>query len=91
MVAAFVDFGVRWESFWLLVDVCLLGAELGAELNVVDVARLIEECEEAFTLHGVVLVAYTFCNDKSQCWAVSVDRSLPGSSLSDYCNRFDTV
>lgn len=41
MIALFVDFGVGWEGFWFLVDVCLLCAELGAELNVVDVAWLV--------------------------------------------------
>jgi hypothetical protein len=68
MVAAFLDFGVRWESFWLLVDVCLLGAELGAELYVVDVARLVENCEETFAFDGVVLVADACCDKQSQYW-----------------------
>jgi hypothetical protein len=38
VVAVLSDFGVGWESFRLLVNVCLLGAELGAELDVVNVA-----------------------------------------------------
>jgi hypothetical protein len=38
MVAVIPDFGVGWECFWFLVNVCLLGTELGAELDVVDVA-----------------------------------------------------
>jgi len=43
MVAVFNDFGVRWEGFRFLVDVCLLGAELGAELDIVDVAGLVDD------------------------------------------------
>jgi hypothetical protein len=46
-----------------LVDVCLLGAELGAELDVVDVAWLVEKCEETFALDGVVFGADTCCDD----------------------------
>jgi hypothetical protein len=62
VVAVFDDFGVRWEGFWFLVDVCLLGAELGAELDVVDVAWLVEECEETFAFDGVIFGADACCD-----------------------------
>jgi hypothetical protein len=89
VVAVLADFDVRWEGFWFLVDVCLLGAELGAELDVVNIAWLVEDREDAFAFDGAVFGAYACCEKQSQYWSVSVIKSLPGSTLSDYFNRSD--
>ena len=43
VVATLDDFDVGRENFRFLVDVCLLGAELGAELDIVDVAGLVDD------------------------------------------------
>jgi hypothetical protein len=91
MVAVVPDFGVGWEGFWFLVDVGLLGAQLGAELDVVDVAWFVQDREEALALDGVVLVADACCEKQSQYRSVSVVRCLPASTLSYYFNRFGRV
>jgi hypothetical protein len=61
VVAIFLDFNLRWEGV-RVVDVCLLGAELGSETDVVDVAWSVEECGEVFAPDGAVLGAYVCCD-----------------------------
>jgi hypothetical protein len=63
VVAIFLDFNLRWEGFWLLIDVCLLGAKLGAELDVVNIAWLVEECEDASAFDRVVFCANACCDE----------------------------
>lgn len=89
VVAVLFDFGGRWEDFWSLVDVCLLGAELGAEMDVVNVTRLVDEREEALASHGVVFVAYACCDDRSQRWTALVAMSLSGPAVLHLFDSFD--
>lgn len=65
MVAVFCDFNNRWKGVWV-VDVCLLGTQLGSEVDVVDVAWSVEECGETPPPDGVVLGAYVYCDGQSQ-------------------------
>lgn len=76
VVAVLVDFRIGREGFWFLVDVCLLGAEMSAELNVVDVAGLVEEGEETFAFGRVVLFADTRYGVGSQHVSMGFDRSV---------------
>jgi hypothetical protein len=79
VVATLDDFDVGRENFRFLVDVCLLGADLGAEVDVVDVAWLVENREETFAFDGVVLVADACCDKQSQYWPawIILDPTLP--------------
>jgi hypothetical protein len=69
MVAVFCDFNNRWKGVWV-VDVCLLGTQLGtqlgSEVDVVDVAWSVEECGEILAPDRVVLGAYVYCDGQSQ-------------------------
>jgi len=72
MVSVLSNLNIRREGFWFLVDVRLLSANLGAELDVVDVAWLVQECEEAFALDGVVFGA-----DACKKLKIGMDQLLP--------------